>query len=78
MALAEVTEQDTEDRTEWRWKIRCGDPLTLEAERRRRLADKAVTTDSHPVYPERDVSEGISLAVLHQLPIHRPELIKLG
>ena len=21
-----VTEEDTEDRTEWRWNIRCGDP----------------------------------------------------
>ena len=23
----EVTEEDTEDRNNWRWKIRCGDPL---------------------------------------------------
>ena len=26
MAEAEVTEEDTEDRNNWRWKIRCGDP----------------------------------------------------
>ena len=25
MAVVEVTEEDAEDRTEWRWKIRCGD-----------------------------------------------------
>ena len=25
MAVVEVTEEDTEHRTEWRWKIRCGD-----------------------------------------------------
>ena len=27
MAEVEVTEEDTEDRNNWRWKIRCGDPL---------------------------------------------------
>ena len=26
MAEVEVTEEDTEVRTNWRWKIRCGDP----------------------------------------------------
>ena len=26
MAEVKVTEEDTEDRTNWRWKIRCGDP----------------------------------------------------
>ena len=26
MAVAEVTEEDAEDKTEWRWKIRFGDP----------------------------------------------------
>ena len=26
MAEVEVTEDDTEDRNNWRWKIRCGDP----------------------------------------------------
>ncbi len=26
MADVEVTEEDTEDRNNWRWKIRCGDP----------------------------------------------------
>ena len=26
MAEVEVTEKDTEDRKNWRWKIRCGDP----------------------------------------------------
>ena len=26
MAAAEVTEEDAEDRTEWRWKTHCGDP----------------------------------------------------
>ena len=26
MAEVEVTEEDTEDRNNWRWKIRCGDP----------------------------------------------------
>ena len=26
MAEVEVTEEDTEDRTNWRWQIRCGDP----------------------------------------------------
>ena len=25
VAVVEVTEEDTEDRTKWRWKIRCGD-----------------------------------------------------
>ena len=25
MAVIEVTEEDAEDRTEWRWKICCGD-----------------------------------------------------
>ena len=33
MARAEVTEEDAEDRTEWRWKIHYGDP-TVEAERK--------------------------------------------
>ena len=26
MAEVEVTEEDTEDRNNWRWKIGCGDP----------------------------------------------------
>ena len=26
VAVVEVTEEDAEDRTEWRWKIRSGDP----------------------------------------------------
>ena len=26
MAEIEVTEEDTEDRNNWIWKIRCGDP----------------------------------------------------
>ena len=26
MELVEVTEEDTEDRNKWRWKIHCGDP----------------------------------------------------
>ena len=26
MAVVEVTEEDTEETTKWRWKIRCGDP----------------------------------------------------
>ena len=26
MAEVEVTEKDTDDRNNWRWKIRCGDP----------------------------------------------------
>ena len=26
MAEVEVTEEDTEDRTKWRWKIHCGNP----------------------------------------------------
>ena len=26
MAEVEVSEEDTEDRNNWRWKIRCGDP----------------------------------------------------
>ena len=26
MTVAEVTKEDAEDRTEWRRKIRCGDP----------------------------------------------------
>ena len=26
MAVIEVTDEDAEDITEWRWKIRCGDP----------------------------------------------------
>ena len=26
MADVEVTDEDTEDRNNWRWKIRCGDP----------------------------------------------------
>ena len=26
MAVVEVMEEDAEDRTEWRWKICCGDP----------------------------------------------------
>ena len=26
MAEVEMTEEDTEDRSNWRWKIRCGDP----------------------------------------------------
>ena len=25
MAVVEVTEEDAKDKTEWRWKIRCGD-----------------------------------------------------
>ncbi len=32
--VPEITEQDANDRTKWRWKIRCGDPLMGEAERR--------------------------------------------
>ena len=26
MVDVEVTEEDTEDRANWRWKIRCGEP----------------------------------------------------
>ena len=26
MADVEMMEEDTEDRNNWRWKIRCGDP----------------------------------------------------
>ena len=26
MAVAEVAEEDAEDRTKWRWTISCGDP----------------------------------------------------
>ena len=26
MAVVEVTDADAENRAEWRWKIRCGDP----------------------------------------------------
>ena len=26
MAEVEVTEENAEDRSNWRWKIRCGDP----------------------------------------------------
>ena len=26
MAEVEVTEEDTEDRSNWKWKIHCGDP----------------------------------------------------
>ena len=26
MAVVEVTDEDAEDRTEWRWEFRCGDP----------------------------------------------------
>ncbi len=26
MAEVEVTEEDTKDRSNWRWKIHCGDP----------------------------------------------------
>ena len=26
MAVVEVTEEDAEDRTEWRWELCCGDP----------------------------------------------------
>ena len=26
MAVTEVTEEDAEDWSEWRWKVRCGDP----------------------------------------------------
>ena len=36
MAEVEVTEEDTEERSNWRWKIRCGDPWWGKAERRRR------------------------------------------
>ena len=36
MAEVVVTEEDTEDRSNWRWKIRCGDPWWEKAERRRR------------------------------------------
>ena len=35
MAEVEVTEEDTEDRNNWRWKICCGDPWWEKAERRR-------------------------------------------
>ena len=35
-AEVEVTEEDTEDRNNWRWKIRCGDPWWDKTERRRR------------------------------------------
>ena len=26
MAVVEVTEEEADERTKWRWKIRCGDP----------------------------------------------------
>ena len=26
MAVVEVTEKDAEDKTKWRWRMRCGDP----------------------------------------------------
>ena len=37
MGEVEVTEEDAEDRSNWRWKIRCGDPWWEKAERRRIL-----------------------------------------
>ena len=37
IAQVEVTEEDAEDRSNWRWKIRCGDPWWEKAERRRRI-----------------------------------------
>ena len=37
MAEVEVTKEDTEDMSNWRWKIRCGDPRWEKAERRRRF-----------------------------------------
>ena len=36
MVEVEVTEEDTEDRNNWRSKIRCGDPWWEKAETRRR------------------------------------------
>ena len=36
MAEVEVTEEDTEDRNNWRWKIRCGDPWWEKPKRKRR------------------------------------------
>ena len=26
MAVVDVTEEDSDDRTKWRWKLRCGNP----------------------------------------------------
>ena len=36
MAVVEVAEEDAEVRNKWIWKIRCGDPLTGEAERKQK------------------------------------------
>ena len=36
MAEVEVTEEDAENRRNWRWKMRCGDPWWEKPERRRR------------------------------------------
>ena len=36
MAEVEVTEDDAEDRTKWRWKIRCGDPWWEKTKEERR------------------------------------------
>ena len=40
MAVVEVTEEDTDDMTKWRWKIPCGDfpsPFGEAKTRRRRI-----------------------------------------
>ena len=40
MAEVEVTGEDAEDRSNWRWKIRYGDPWWEKAERRRKSSNK--------------------------------------
>ena len=35
MGVVEVMEEDAEDRNNWRWKIRCGDPWREKPERKR-------------------------------------------
>ena len=40
MAVVQVTEEDAEDRTKWRWKIRCGDGCLEKRKKKKMLMIK--------------------------------------
>ena len=66
MAEVEVTEEDTEDRNKWRWKIRCGYPWWEKAERRRFLE----TSSDILVLDTRDIVEKYGVYNVYRMESH--------
>ena len=42
-----MTEEDAEDRNEWRWKISCGDPVTSSSSSSSVVAEDILVVSSH-------------------------------